>query len=384
MLWNVAWRAQKIITSATGVSPLLPPYIEHCCTSSLTSPLNPEEVSQSIAERSGNLELRDSSDKLPSLEKSVPSPGDGANHAFATARAAIGPSEGPPRLSTTAKSQTSQKHQPRIYRWRKGSTAERVVESKVPLPLSRSVNVDVSVSAGLPRKPEEGKRFVREVKRLGDSGNWRGALSLLRAAETDGRTVNSIMYNATIAALSRSARWQEAISILRSMKANGVERDVKGYSAAMVACREAGEWERALALLADMKEEGIAPNLPTFCVALSACSKRGQWRSALSILEVDMASAGVSPNLQTWQIVLDACAVAGVGDEAAALLPRIRASGIEPNVSIYERVIYATSKKGNWELALRMLEEIGKVGLRPTGRSFSAAMKACVEVGANR
>lgn len=369
------------MTSATRVSPLLPRYIEHCCASSLTSPLNTEEVSQPIAGRSGNLERCDSSDNLPSLEPYVPSPGGSANHAFATARAAVGPSGEPPRLPAAAKSQTPQNHQPRIYKWHKGPTAERVVESKVPLPFSLSV--DVSASAGLPRKPEEGKRFVREMKRLGDTGNWRGALSLLRAAETDGRAVNKIMYNATIAALSRSARWKDAISILRSMKANGVERDVKGYSAAMVACREAGEWERAIALLADMKEERITPNLPTFCVALSACSKRGQWRNALSILEVDMASAGVSPSLQTWQIVLDACAVAGVGDEAAALLPRIRKSGIEPNVSIYERVIYATSKNGNWELALRMLEEIGKVGLRPTGRSFSAAMKACVEVGIN-
>ncbi|CAN0538895.1 unnamed protein product, partial [Scytosiphon promiscuus] len=83
----------------------------------------------------------------------------------------------------------------------------------------------------------DGKRFVREVGRLGVARDWRGVLALLRAAEGDGRAVNQIMYNATIAALAKSGRWEEATLTLDRMEANGVGLDATGFSSAMEACR---------------------------------------------------------------------------------------------------------------------------------------------------
>ena len=352
-----------------------------CCASSLTSACSPEGTAQRPTGASDDHGRHNAIDRSGSLPTFLPSGGGAEHHAPTTAVARTSPDEAP-RRPPIATSQSSQQHQLPSHRWRHNSAALRAMGNQNAH--SRKWNGTrrgVPASRGKFRNPDEGKRFVREVKRLGEAGDWREAISLLRAAEKDGRAVNQIMYNATIAALSRSGRWQEAMSILRSMEANGVERDVRGFAAAMVACREAGEWERAVGLLEEMKAEGIAPNFPTFCVALSACSRKGQWRRALSLLEVDMASAGVEPNLKAWQIVLDACVVAGRGEEAAAYLPRMRAAGVEPNVSCYERVIYATAKKGNWELALQMLEDMGDAGLSPSGRSFAAAMKTCVEVG---
>ena len=113
--------------------------------------------------------------------------------------------------------------QARSYRWhtiptdsRKNSTPS---PPKTKVPGAKSAELPASTrttlsSRGLWRNPKDGKRFVREAGRLGVAGDWRGVLALLRVAEGDGRAVNQIMYNATIAALAKSGRWEEATSTL--------------------------------------------------------------------------------------------------------------------------------------------------------------------------
>lgn len=226
------------------------------------------------------------------------------------------------------------------------------------------------------RPAEDGKRYVREVSRLGAQGSWRRVLSLLSTAEGDGAIVNKVMYNATIAALAKSMRWQEAISILDRMGA----KDARSFSSAMDACRAAGKPDEAYQLLSRMAtREGIKPNVWCFNAALSAFAKRGQYRRALSLVEVDMPGAGVVPDLRTWSTLLDACRAGGEsGHQAVALLSRMRNAGFQPNVWCFNHCLNAASREGEWELAFGLLEDMGEAGVQPDCWSYSAAMKACV------
>lgn len=227
------------------------------------------------------------------------------------------------------------------------------------------------------RPAEDGKRYVREVSRLGAEGNWRGVLSLLSMAEGDGTVVNRIMYNATIAALSKSMRWQEAIAVLDRMGA----KDVISFSSAMDACRAAGKPAEAYQLLSRMvtRREGVKPNTWCFNTVLSAFAKQGQYRRALSLVEVDMPRAGVMPNLRTWSTLLDACREAGeTGQQAVSLLSRMKNAGLKPDIWCFNHCLNAASRGGEWELAFGLLEDMGKAEVRPNSWSYSAAMKACV------
>ncbi|CAN0427513.1 unnamed protein product, partial [Hapterophycus canaliculatus] len=164
---------------------------------------------------------------------------------------------------------------------------------------------------------EEGKRFVREVQRLGVQGNWRGVLALLKGAEDDGTGMNRIMYGASMSALARNGRWKEAVSILDSMPAKGVLRDDRSFWSAIEACRVARKPERAYAVLSGMREQwaqaggetgkrAVRPTAWCFNTVLAAFAKEGQSLRALSLVEVDMAEAGVTPDLRTWSTLIDA------------------------------------------------------------------------------
>lgn len=259
-----------------------------------------------------------------------------------------------------------------------------------------------------PRPAQDGKRFVREVQRLGVEGNWRGALSLLKTAEGDGATVNTIMYNATIAALSKSGRWREAIAVLDGMEGEEkdkgddgcAQRDAWSFSSAMAACRAAGKVNKAYGLLSRMMSQwkkqrggaargrasrsggsgsGVKPNLWCFNTVLSALATQGQYRRALSVVEVDMADAGVTPDLRTWSTLIDACRAGdGSGQETVALMSRIRSAGLEPDVWCFTHCLSAAGRGGEWELALGLLEDMGRAGVQPNCWSYSSAMKACM------
>lgn len=255
------------------------------------------------------------------------------------------------------------------------------------------------------RPAQDGKRFVREVQRLGVKGNWRGALSLLRTAEGDGARVNTIMYNAAMAALSKSGRWEEAIAVLDGMekgKGGWAPRDVWSFSSAMAACRAAGKADEAYGLLSRMMSQwnkqrsgaagggargsrsggggsDVKPNLWCFNTVLSALATRGQYRRALSVVEVDMADAGVTPDLRTWSTLIDACRTSGgSGHQTVELMSRIRSAGFEPDVWCFSHCLNAACRGGEWELALGLLEDMGRAGLQPDCWSYSSAMKACV------
>lgn len=277
-------------------------------------------------------------------------------------------------------------------RWHTTTTPDRGTGGKTA---GREYGAAVAAAAsalsprGLPRRrrpAEDGKRFVREVSRLGVKGDWRGALSLLRRAEADGASVNVIMYNAAIAALAKSGRWKEAMSILDGMEeaSKGVARDIVSFSSAMDACRAAGKADEAHALLSRMLLAGgsVKPNTRCFNTVLAALAKRGQYRRALSVVEADMPGAGAKPDLRTWSTLLDACRAGGEGGhEAASLLTRMKGAGFVPDVWCYNHCLNAASRRGEWELAFGLLEDMSEAGVQPNCWSYSAAMKACVNGG---
>eukprot|EP00752_Nemacystus_decipiens_P004588 g4188.t1 len=245
----------------------------------------------------------------------------------------------------------------------------------------------VEILAEPPPKPRrrfrphgDGKRYVREVSRLGARGDGRGVLSLLRRAEEDGLVVNKIMYNATISALAKCKRWKEALSVLDRMGA----KDAMSYGGAIEACKAAGKPDEAYRLLRRMMTAAVegSVKLDVWCFndVLEAFGKQGQFRRALSLFEVDMPKAGVEPDLRTWSNLVGACRAGGEsGTRAVALVSRMRDAGFEPDVWCFNQCLSAASKAGEWELAFRLLEDMGEAGVQPDSYSYSAAMKACVE-----
>lgn len=183
-----------------------------------------------------------------------------------------------------------------------------------------------SKSRGRPRN-NSSIEYVVLLGELKRTGNWISAIDeYKKASEAPGFC--RVMYNATIATLSRSPRWRVALSVYQEMKEAGHTPDAYSFNAAIQACVHGREEALAFDLFAEMPAAGVTPDAFTYNHLISSCGAAGKWETALQLVQ-DMDKSGLRVNSMTYNATIVACGNAGKPEVAVGLLDEMREKGVQ-------------------------------------------------------
>ena len=110
--------------------------------------------------------------------------------------------------------------------------------------------------------------------------------------------------------------WRKAMNLLDQMKKEGVAPDAISYSSAIIACGSAGRWKEALELIKIMQKGGptTRPNRIAYTNAITACGRSGEYEHALRLFN-DMKNDGLQPDRVSYNALISALKVAHQPDK---------------------------------------------------------------------
>lgn len=192
---------------------------------------------------------------------------------------------------------------------------------------------------------------------------------------------NLVTYNTMISVFAKEGRSQDAYTIFYSMKQAGIKPDKITYTSLIKALVEDGDIMGGKSLLTEMKENGLESDVFTYNIVIKALCKRLKWFEAKNLVAL-MDSSGVSPNSITYGLLMNGLLKAG---KASACLILFEAAYSDPkttslteNVQLYTTAISAASALGDYERALDLVARMQKVGVKPTVKTLTAIMGACL------
>eukprot|EP00189_Rhodosorus_marinus_P001274 CAMPEP_0113957840 /NCGR_PEP_ID=MMETSP0011_2-20120614/3004_1 /TAXON_ID=101924 /ORGANISM="Rhodosorus marinus" /LENGTH=580 /DNA_ID=CAMNT_0000968469 /DNA_START=214 /DNA_END=1956 /DNA_ORIENTATION=+ /assembly_acc=CAM_ASM_000156 len=187
---------------------------------------------------------------------------------------------------------------------------------------------------------------------------------------TEGGTVNSIAYNALVAACARSNRPDLSFAVIDKMRARGLRPDKFTFGSVIDALGKVGDVEKAFEVADRMEAEGIRMDQASYSALIDACGRSGRLDSALLLFE-DMKSHGVWPNVITFAVLVEACAEADDPDRAFEIFREMRQWNIKPNVVIYTCLVDACCKSGRMDKASEVLSDMRANGVFPNAVTYS-------------
>jgi len=202
-----------------------------------------------------------------------------------------------------------------------------------------------------------------------------------RVGSTNIPAKNLVTYNTMISVFAKEGRSQDAYTIFYTMKQAGIKPDKITYTSLIKALVEDGDIMGGKSLLTEMKENGLESDVFTYNIVIKALCKRLKWFEAKNLVAL-MDSSGVSPNSITYGLLMNGLLKAG---KASACLILFEAAYSDPkttslteNVQLYTTAISAASALGDYERALDLVARMQKVGVKPTVKTLTAIMGACL------
>ncbi|CAM9172475.1 unnamed protein product [Scytosiphon promiscuus] len=263
------------------------------------------------------------------------------------------------------------------------------------------------------------KSLVKKVKVLGDTGQWRQAISEMDSAVDGGLPPDEYVYGSGVGAAASSGRWREALGVLRRMQEDGgMAPTTAVYNAAIKACARAGKAELAVALLEEMrtnatKADDAARTAAADTVGETATDAAGAGGASAaegSTMESTRRIGGTVSGAvlnggrkgRAKEEVYSASRLNGAGrgredevaersmgkDTAGVKRGRRRPmsgaagssspSGCDPDIQTINTVMSACAKAGNWALALEVMDKGRRLdGLHPNRVTYNTAISAC-------
>lgn len=179
---------------------------------------------------------------------------------------------------------------------------------------------------GAPRN-NPSKEYLAQLAELKKTGNWIKAIDMYKQA-SEAPEFCRVMYNATIATLSRSPRWRVALSIFQEMREAGHAPDAYSFNAAIQACVHGREADLAFEFFGEMPAAGVAPDAFTYNHLIGSCGAAGKWETALELVQ-EMETNGLRVSSMTYNAAIVACGNAGQPDVAVGLLSEMRGKGVQ-------------------------------------------------------
>eukprot|EP00435_Cladocopium_sp_Y103_P000421 s301_g1.t1 len=116
---------------------------------------------------------------------------------------------------------------------------------------------------------------------LGRQGRWPEASLLLSQRRSNGKQLDTIVYNAVIKACERSSEWSQALAWFSEVRAE-MAPDVVTFNTTITALQKGHEWQQALVMMEEV-DRHVRPDAVTCAAAVQACGQGGRWDMALQI-----------------------------------------------------------------------------------------------------
>jgi pentatricopeptide repeat protein len=225
------------------------------------------------------------------------------------------------------------------------------------------------------------KDTVRQIRQLGQQGNWQAALAM--SNNTAAAVQNTFIMNATITALGHNRQWQEAERLLslmhsavKSNPASQIVPNMVTYNSVIQAYTKGGQLNSALRLLKQLQQrlekqqqqqqqqqqppqqpqqQSPVPDAYTYCPIIAACAQSDRLEEALALLEA-MKAAALQPTNVTYNVLISACGRAGQHSQALALFHELeQCQYAAPDVITYTALMDALGAAQQWQVATAVL-----------------------------
>ena len=190
-----------------------------------------------------------------------------------------------------------------------------------------------------------------------------------------------ISYNTMMSLLVNEGCYDEAFELLEKMKRSPIRPDIYTYTALIKACVVQGDVEE---LLYDMKENKVKANVVTYNTLIKSLCETRQWTEATKLVNA-MESRGIAANSMTYSYLMHALLKADkpkaclVLFDTACVAPRTKA--LMENAYVYTTAIAAAAALKDTERALILLARMAAMGLKPSTKTLTAVMGACLSGG---
>jgi len=258
------------------------------------------------------------------------------------------------------------------------------------------------------------------VECVASNGDPEGAYELILGLLEDKdccNEVNAVIFGSVLKAFAREKKMERVWAIYEDMQRYGVDPIVTTYNLLCDACACNNQMERIPVLLADMKKGGVAANLITFSTLLKGHCQKGDMEAAFETLRQMRETTSLRPDEIMYNTLLDGCSTHGMIEEGKGLLHQMQKEGIKPsnytlsvlvklmgnakqldevfevvesitkkhgfkaNAHVYANLVQACVINKKLSLALEVLKGMAKDKLQPDIRTYSTALRACINAG---
>ena len=192
---------------------------------------------------------------------------------------------------------------------------------------------------------------------------------------------NLVSYNIIINALANMERYEDAIDLFYSMLKAGVKPDKFTYTSLVKAVVATGDVEE---LMYDMREQGVTPDVVTFNTVVKLLCEQRRLVTAKKVINL-MEGSGVAPDSMTYGLLMKGLLDAGNPSAALTLFETAcadrRTVALTENVYLYTTAITASAAMGDHERALELLSRMTNAGVKPTLKTMTALLGACLASG---
>ena len=218
---------------------------------------------------------------------------------------------------------------------------------------------------------EDGLFFALEMfERMKDVKSNSGSLAVRNLAS----------YNIMINALANAGRFDEAIDLFYIVKKLGMKLDKYTYTA-MVKTVSGDDAEE---LLYDMREQGVVADAVMYNTLIKSLCDQRNFAVALKIVN-QMDEMGVSPNSRTYGLLMKGLIETNKPSAALTLFETActepRTVPLTENVYLYTTAITAAAALRDHDRALELLSRMTSLGLKPSLKTLTALMGACLSSG---
>jgi pentatricopeptide repeat protein len=204
-------------------------------------------------------------------------------------------------------------------------------------------------------------------------------------ADADGRPVRDLVsYNTVMSALTLAGRYEKTFALFYEMKRSGVKPDKYSYTSLITTVMSDGEDGDIQELLYDMKEQGVKGDVVTYNTVIKFLCAGRNFVAAKRIVN-EMEAASVAPDSMTYGLLMNGLLKAGNPSACVTLFETacadIRTVALTENVHLYTTAITAASALGDHGRAFDLLSRMNALGVKPTIKTLTALMGACISSG---
>lgn len=194
------------------------------------------------------------------------------------------------------------------------------------------------------------------INACGKGGQWERALELMHQMREKNILINTITYNAAIAALTTASEKSVKMQIKQEMNkeymkrvlesgASNEESSIDQYTSEDIIKNNNSQneqyWRKALQLMDQMKKEGVKPDTITYATAIKVCGSAGRWKEALNLFSIMQNSDDpkAKPNRIAYTNAIIACGRSNEYEQSLNLFNLMKADNIQPDLVSYNALL---------------------------------------------